>query len=129
MTTAYRLSEGKSAEGMARAIAAFLENEQGMETQIVETTNGEHLVQARVKNGKYKQFIGMDRTTTVRFIPTETNVVTMEIGNSKWVDKGIAMTVSMFVLWPLTVTSGIGMYKQNRLPKQICAAAQRYQTE
>ena len=89
-----------------------------MQTQIFET--GEHgaVVQGRVKGGKAKQWIGMDKAITVK-LSDQNALLTIEIGESKWVDKGVAMTVSMFVLWPLAITSAIGMAKQAKLPEKI----------
>ena len=36
------------------------------------------------------------------------------------------MTVSMFVLWPLTVTSGVGIYKQKKLIDNLIAEMDSY---
>ena len=34
--------------------------------------------------------------------------VQVEIGAGKWIDKAAVGTVSLFILWPLAVTAGIG---------------------
>lgn len=41
--------------------------------------------------------------------------VEIEVVGGKWLDKAAAMGVSMVVLWPLFVTSSIGMFRQNKL--------------
>jgi len=118
---------GKSVSGLISAIEVFLSYDENMETQQV---SGDHssynILQARVRGGKVKQFIGMDKAVTVRFITESPNQVNMEIGETKWVDKGAVMTFSMFLLWPLTITSGIGIYKQQKLLSKIKATADEY---
>ena len=48
--------------------------------------------------------------------PTNNNsMVTVEIGGAKWADNAAVMTVSMFVLWPLTVTSAVRIYGQSQV--------------
>lgn len=68
----------------------------------------------------------MDKAITIRFIKESSDMLRMEIGEAKWVDKGGIMLLSMFVLWPLTITSGIGMYKQGTLPGKIRDVADKY---
>ena len=41
--------------------------------------------------------------------------VEIEAVGGKWLDKAAVMGVSMVVLWPLFVTSSIGMFRQNKL--------------
>lgn len=36
------------------------------------------------------------------------------------------MTISMFVLWPLTVTSGVGIYKQKKLISELTEEMDTY---
>ena len=38
------------------------------------------------------------------------------------------MATSMFVLWPLAVSSSIGMFKQGKLPQRIDRTIQMYIT-
>lgn len=72
-----------------------------METQRIAGESADYIVlQARTAGGKWKQIIGMDKAITVRFIKQSFHLVCMEIGEAKWADKGAAMAVSMFVLWP-----------------------------
>lgn len=126
MSNIYTLNNGKSAEGIAQALDVYLSLEQNMETQILRRENGELVVQARANGGKYKQWLGLDKVITATIKPVGNQNAVMEIGNGKWLDKGIAMAVSMFVLWPLTVTAGIGMYKQKKLPAQMQHAVEEY---
>lgn len=116
----YQLTSGKSITNLIQQIEAFLREQEKMQSQRVPCSNPDYTVlQARVNGGNVKQLIGMDKALTIRFIGSNDGKVTIEFGEAKWVDKGAVMLLSMFVLWPLTITSGIGMYKQGRLPKKI----------
>ena len=44
---------------------------------------------------------------------------TVEIGAGKWVDKAAVGTVSLFILWPLAITAGMGAWEQMKLPERI----------
>lgn len=53
-------------------------------------------------------------------------MVTVEIGGAKWADKAAVMAVSMFVLWPLTITSGIGLCGQAQVIKKAKNVIETY---
>ena len=123
----YEFKEGKNLNGLISAVDRYLSNIENMETQrVTDENNGYTILQARAKGGKWKQIVGMDKAITIRFIKKSYASVCMEIGEAKWADKGTVMAVSMFVLWPLAVTSGIGMYQQGSLPKKIKNEADKY---
>lgn len=122
----YSFQNGKTREGLIAAVEDFLSTDENMETQLISDDAGYKVLQARAKGGKLKQFVGMDKAIMVQFVSISSNEIRMEIGEAKWVDKGAVMAVSMFVLWPLAVTSGIGMYQQGRLPEKIKDAADGY---
>ena len=126
MNATYTLSSNKNIKDMASFICSYLSNDENMEAELIQPEGGGIFVQGRVRNGKYKQFIGMDRTIFVRFNPMDTTHVGVEIARGKWIDKSAVMAVSMFVLWPLTITSGIGMYRQARLAGKICEQIEAY---
>ena len=126
MNATYTLGNGKTMDGMAYAVASFLRNQENMETELVPTENGSTFLQARVRNGNLKQIVGMDKAIFVRFNPIGERQVQVEITKGKWVDKYIVMAISMVVLWPLTVTSGIGMVQQGKLPGKITTCIESY---
>lgn len=108
-----------SAADLINRMYDYLSFYQHMETQrIYDEYSGSTVLQARTPGGAIKQVIGLDKAVTVRFTET-TNGVSVEIGEGKWLDKSIVMTTSMFILWPLAVTSGVGIYKQKKLLKDI----------
>lgn len=122
----YVMPEGKNLQGLADCIYNLLSVTKSMDTQAVSLEGGSIMLQARDKAGKWKQWIGMDKAITVNLVMVDDNRVSVNIGESKWMDKVGVMAVSMIVLWPLTITSGIGMYIQGKLPGEIRKEVQRY---
>lgn len=122
----YTLPAGKTTQGMMEATRQYLSIVEGMETQTLSGgSSNMYAIQARTKNGGLKQFIGMDKALTIRFIENG-NSVTVELGEAKWGDKAAVMMLSMFFLWPLTLTSGYGIYKQKKLPSNIKQVIDNY---
>ena len=117
-TNSYILKNGNSLNTIANGVSAFLQTSQNMETQILSSNNGDMIVQGRVVGNKWKRFIGMDKAISVKM--SEMNgILQVEIGEGKWLDKSLIMTISMFVLWPLAITSGFGFYQQAKIPEKI----------
>ena len=123
MTTTYNLN-GKTTQDITMIVRNYLEMNEGMESQTFATPEGGAVIQARSRGGAIKQFVGLDKAITVKINPISETHVSVDIGEGKWVDKGIAMTVSWFVLWPLAVTSTVGMMRQHQLPKKINSVIQ-----
>lgn len=90
---------------------------QNFNCQNIPTEENEILLQISQK-GSWRKFVGMATALNVLFRLKE-NMVTVEIGAGKWIDKATAGTVSLFVLWPLAVTAGIGAWQQMKLPEKI----------
>lgn len=128
-TYSFSLTEGKNPSDLALTVEQYLSGAENMETQVyVPDPNGSTcVVQARVRGGGFKQFFGLDKAITVRFNAIQQGkIVNVEIGEAKWGDKGAALAVSWFILWPLAVTSAIGIYQQKKLPEKIVAVIQKY---
>ncbi|MBV8898473.1 MAG: TIR domain-containing protein [Acidobacteriaceae bacterium] len=70
------------------------------------------------KRGGWRNFVGMATSLNIVFHPSA-DTLSVEIGAGKWIDKATVGTVSMFVLWPLAVTAGIGAWEQSKLPEKI----------
>lgn len=122
----YKISNGCTAEALVEHMENFLRDTENMETQRIETpSQGIVVLQARVRGGKVKQLVGMDRAITLRFFESNSDIH-VEIGEAKWTDKAVVMTTSMFVLWPLAVTSGVGIYKQKSLANSILRELDTY---
>ena len=119
MAEIYAMREGKNIQGIATAVNSFLTYSENMETQIINLEGGDVMIQARARGGSWKQWVGMDKAITVKLNKLGTDQVAVDIGSAKWTDKAGVMAISMFILWPLTITSGIGMYKQGKLPGEL----------
>ena len=125
-TKIYTLPEGKTISEMSHVIRDFLMNSESMNAQVLTTDAGQYIIQARARNGKVGQWFGLDKAIQVRLTPCANNVVNVEIGSGEWLKKSLTMATSMVVLWPLTVTSTVGMVKQGKLPGKIDHAIQMY---
>ena len=118
MTNIYRLDKHSMTDA-AKHVSYFLEDSENMEVQCLSTFEGAYIIQARVRHGKVKKLFGMDKAISVKLTPIGNEFFSVDIGEAKWLDKGVALTVSWFVLWPLAVTSSYGIYKQKALPDKI----------
>lgn len=119
----YPLYAGKTIEGVEEVVCRYL-NYSNM--QIQTNCDGNYrIIQARTPNGGMKKIIGMDKALTIRLHQRD-NQLQVELGEAKWADKAAVMAVSMFFLWPLAITSGTGMYKQNKLVKDIRSTIEQY---
>ena len=117
-TRTYTLKNGATAKDLTNCLYTFL-SASGMETNTISNQDGSCIVlQARTSGGSLKQIVGMDKTVTIRLNQVG-NTLNVEVGEAKWGDKAAVMTVSMFVLWPLAVTSGVGIYAQKQLISRI----------
>jgi len=70
------------------------------------------------RGGGFKAVLGLSTALNVNIEQNE-RYFTISFSNGKWVDKAAVAGISMFVLWPLLITSAVGAYKQSELPNQI----------
>jgi len=85
--------------------------------QQLQTEDGGILLQI-AKAGNWRKFIGMSTALNVVFRQMG-NSLTVDIGAGRWIDKAAVGTVSLFILWPLAVTAGIGAWQQMKMPERI----------
>jgi len=90
---------------------------QGFDTQQVNADDESLLLQIK-KRGGWREFVGMGTSLNVLVLQSA-DTLTVEIGAGKWVDKAAAGTVSLFVLWPLAITAGMGAWEQMKMPDKI----------
>lgn len=93
-------------------------NSQDFDTQQIDADEDSILLQIK-KRGSWRDFVGMGTSLNVVFHPEEDDMLTVEIGAGKWVDKAAVGTVSLFILWPLAITAGIGAWEQMNMPDRI----------
>lgn len=90
---------------------------QGFDLQQLPTEADSVLLQIK-KRGGWRDLVGMATSLNVVFSQSA-DTLTVEIGAGKWIDKAAVGTVSMFILWPLAVTAGIGAWEQMKMPDKI----------
>jgi hypothetical protein len=115
----YRLVEGKSIYGLTNQIYTFLKETKKMDTQVLKLEDGNVIIQSRTEYGNVKQFVGLDKAVTVKINNNKKDMLDVQIGESKWIDKGLTLTASFFTVWPLAVSSGIGIYLQLTLNNEL----------
>ena len=93
-------------------------NSQDFDTQQIDADEDSVLLQIK-KRGSWRDFVGMATSLNVVFHPEADDMLTVEIGAGKWVDKAAVGTVSLFLLWPLAITAGIGAWEQMNMPDRI----------
>jgi hypothetical protein len=85
--------------------------------QTLKTEEGNSLIQIE-KRGGWRKVVGMSTALNIVFQPVE-NILNVEIGAGRWLDKAAAGAISMVILWPLLVTAGIGAFQQMGMPDKI----------
>ena len=90
---------------------------QGFDSQQMSTETQSILLQIK-KRGGWRDLVGMATSLNVVFHQFD-ETLTVEIGAGKWIDKAAAGTVSMFILWPLAVTAGLGAWEQMKMPERV----------
>lgn len=125
-TKTYVLKNDKTVTGMTREIENMLSVKENMDTQILTIDDQSVIIQGRIRGAEYKKLAGMDRAITVWIIPVGQSNATIEIAHGKWLNKGAAMVTSLFILWPLAVTSAYSTYKQYKLPDKILNTVEKY---
>jgi hypothetical protein len=90
---------------------------QGFDSQQMNTENESLLLQIK-KRGGWRDFVGMATSLNIVFNQSD-DTLTVEIGAGKWIDKAAVGTVSLFILWPLAITAGMGAWEQMKLPQKI----------
>lgn len=121
----YRISEGKSISGLTDLVYEFLKEKNKMDTQVLKLEDGNVIIQSRTEYGNVKQFVGLDKAVTVK-ISNKCEAIEIQIGESKWLDKGLTLTASFFIIWPLAVTSGFGIYQQATLNNELSHVINEY---
>jgi hypothetical protein len=87
------------------------------DTQQVSADDQSLLIQIK-KRGGWRDFVGMATSLNILFHHSN-DTLTVEIGAGKWIDKAAVGTVSLFILWPLAITAGMGAWEQMKMPDKI----------
>ena len=76
------------------------------------------ILQCLGSDSQWKKFIGLDMAVTVE-LQLSNHVLTVTVGNAKWIDKLGVATIGAIWFSPLVLTAGIGALRQVTLPKEI----------
>jgi len=90
---------------------------EGFKCQKLQTDDGGTLLQIE-KVGRWRKLVGMSTALNIVFHQVD-NTTNVEIGAGRWIDKAATGTISLFILWPLAVTTGIGAWQQIKMPERI----------
>lgn len=119
----FKLIDGIEVDMIARGIEGFLRDKKNLTTDSLKSPEG-WLIQAKETEG-WKKFAGMDTAIQVQLMPTG-ELLTVNIGSGKWIDKAGAATVGMVLFAPLAVTAAIGAWGQKKLPEEIFDFIERF---
>lgn len=101
---------------LIQRLERWLERED-FECQELETDDKDLLMQVR-KKGSWRKFVGMATALNI-VLHQSGEEMKVTVGEGQWLDKAIVGSVSMFVLWPLAITAGIGAWQQNQMPDRV----------
>ena len=105
---------------LGQSVEAFLRGQGGMEVEGMAGSGG-YLVQARQNSGEWRKFVGLDKAIQVQITPAGAGMVSVDIGQAKWVDKLGVAAVGALVFAPLVVVAGLGAVSQVRLIAEVQA--------
>ena len=120
----YQLPAEQTLTGVAYALERFLREEKSLEAEGLSVGEDSYFIQARQTDG-WKKFVGMDQAIQVR-LSVYSNMLTVDLGAGRWVDKLGAATLGYIIFSPLLLTAAIGAIGQQRLPQEIFDFVQRY---
>lgn len=111
----YALPENRFHEVLDK-VQEWLES-QGFELQRIPVDDDTIFMQVRSKGG-WKRFVGMATALSIHFDHAN-GQLKVSIGEGKWMGKVATGSISIFVLWPLAVTTAVGVYSQMKLPEKV----------
>ncbi|MBU3181834.1 zinc ribbon domain-containing protein [Clostridium psychrophilum] len=112
----FKLVDCVDIESLGRGIEGFLRDKKNLYAEGMKTPEG-YLIQAKQADG-WKKFVGMDSAIQVQLFLSG-DMVTVNVGSGKWIDKAGAATVGMLIFAPLAVTAAIGAFAQKKLPDEV----------
>ena len=104
-------------DAIGTALEQYLSSTRSLSTQRIDDEN-RVILQCTDTGTQWKKFLGMDTALTID-MTVSGNVLTVAIGNAKWIDKAGAAAVGAVLFAPLLITAGIGALIQGTLPDDI----------
>tara|TARA_E500000331_G_scaffold26562_1_gene22695 strand:- start:553 stop:1077 length:525 start_codon:yes stop_codon:yes gene_type:complete len=115
-TRSYIIDSENSSEIVSK-VENWLSISNDFEVQKHSLNETEDLLQIR-KKGQWRRFVGMSTALSIQFT-LKANNLKVSIGQAHWLGKVASGGVSWFVLWPLAVTTAVGVYEQAKTPEKI----------
>ena len=102
-------------DAIAQRLQDVFRNE-GFEVQ--KMGSGDDVYVQLKKGGIVRQAVAMNQALTIHMqrVGASTSV---SLGQAAWMSKAAGMGLGVFVLWPLIVTSAVGIYSQEKLPGRV----------
>jgi hypothetical protein len=119
----YQVDEAFDLPAFAESLRDFIASQFKLETQVL-GGDGSYVIQSR-ETKAWKKYSGMDLATTIK-AELGHGLLTVELGQGKWMDKAAGAAVGWFLFWPALVPAAIGAFQQARLPKTIFDYIDRY---
>lgn len=119
----FKLVDGVDIEILGRGIEGFLRDKKNLYAEGMKTAEG-YLVQAKQADS-WKKFVGMDSAVQIQIFPTG-DMITVNIGAGKWIDKAGAAAVGIILFAPLAVTAAIGAFVQKKLPEEVFSFIEQF---
>lgn len=119
----FKLVPGVDCDSVGLAVEGFLRERKGLYVEGVKVPEG-YFVQAKEPT-TWKKFAGMDTSVQVRIIPTA-DMINVEVGTGKWIEKAGLATAGMIFFAPLAVTTAIGAWWQKKLPGEIFEQIEKF---
>jgi RNA polymerase subunit RPABC4/transcription elongation factor Spt4 len=113
----FKLDNEMTAESIGLGLESFFREKKKMVSEGVVTPEG-YLVQAKEEQS-WKKFAGMDQATQVQIFQSTPEMITVNVGAGKWIDKAAAAGVGAIVFAPLIATAAFGAFKQQKLPNEV----------
>lgn len=113
----YEIQNGVTLSQLSDMLEKYLSICKSLRTQRFELEN-KIILQCLGDDSQWKKFVGLDLAVTVE-LQQEGHVLTVTIGNAKWLDKLGVATVGAIWFSPLILSAGIGALRQATLPKEI----------
>lgn len=115
-TRMYALGE-LDAETVAESLEQYLSMTQNLQSQRIHA--GQRIIlQCTGDGAQWKKYLGLDAALTVE-MAVQGSVLTVTVGNAKWIDKAGVAAVGAIFFQPLLITAGIGAIRQGTLPDEI----------
>jgi hypothetical protein len=112
-------------EQLGASIETFLRAQRSLEVEGIAGPTG-YLVQARQNAGQWRKFVGLDKAIQVRILSQGSNLVTVSIGEGKWIDKVAVGAAGALWFPPLLLAAGVGAAVQAKLVHDVLAHIESY---